>query len=215
MAVAAAPREPALGDCRIGLKYADLFRACSLLGAGPLQLDFLEDDPDLAPIEARRRLFEAVYGSDNDYYLAQHPRTWATARGGQLPPDHRIRIKVGAADNMLGNNRKLRDHLVSLGIAHDYLELPGVGHAALPTLLRGCQPMAILPRHSWRHRAIDRWSQIHLRPPVFAKATPGRPVRPPSLSTAFTPKESRKQHRRHETRTLLLSPAVYRAFARA
>lgn len=128
------------GAGRFGLKYADLFRACSLLGAGPLQLDFLEDDPDLAPIESRRRLFEAVYGSDNDYYLAQHPRTWATARAGQLPPDHRIRIKVGGADSLVGNNRKLRDHLVSLGIAHDYLELPNVGHDPLPTLSGGANP---------------------------------------------------------------------------
>lgn len=125
------------GAGRFGLKYADLFRACSLLGAGPLQLDFLEDDPDLAPIESRRRLFEAVYGSDNDYYLAQHPRTWATACAGQLPPDHRIRIKVGDEDSLRDNNRELRDHFVSLGIAHDYLELPGVGHDALPTLSGG------------------------------------------------------------------------------
>jgi enterochelin esterase-like enzyme len=125
------------GAGRFGLKYADLFRACSLLGAGPLQLDFLENDPDLAPIESRRGLFEAVYGSDNDYYLAQHPQTWATTRAGQLPSDHRIRIKVGTADSLLANNRKLRDHLVSLGIAHDYLELPGVGHDALPTLSGG------------------------------------------------------------------------------
>ena len=125
------------GAGRFGLKYADLFRACSLLGAGPLQLDFLESDPNLAPIESRRRLFEAVYDSDNDYYLAQHPQTWATTRAGQLPSDHRIRIKVGTADSLLANNRKLRDHLVSLGIAHDYLELPGVGHDALPTLSGG------------------------------------------------------------------------------
>jgi enterochelin esterase-like enzyme len=128
------------GAGRFGLKYADRFRACSLLGAGPLQLDFLENDPNLAPIESRRRLFAAVYSSDNDYYLAQHPRTWATARAGQLPADHRIRIKVGAADSLRDNNRKLRDHLVSLGIAHDYLELPGVGHDALPTLSGGANP---------------------------------------------------------------------------
>ncbi len=125
------------GAGRFGLKYADLFRACSLLGAGPLQLDFLEDDPNLAPIESRRRLFEAVYDSDNDYYLAQHPQTWATTRAGQLPSDHRIRIKVGTADSLLANNRKLRDHLVSLGIDHEYLELNGVGHDPLPTLAGG------------------------------------------------------------------------------
>ena len=40
---------------------------------------------------------------------------------------------------LLANNRKRRDHLVSLGIAHDYLELPGVGHDALPTLSGGAK----------------------------------------------------------------------------
>jgi enterochelin esterase-like enzyme len=125
------------GAGRLGLKHADHFRACSLLGAGPLQLDFLEDDPDLQPIALRRRLFAEIYGSDMDYYLAQHPRTWAEIRAGQLPADHRIRIKVGTGDSMLANNRKLRDHLVALGITHDYIELPGVGHDPLPTLAGG------------------------------------------------------------------------------
>ncbi|MFM6127195.1 MAG: alpha/beta hydrolase [Sphaerospermopsis kisseleviana] len=126
------------GAGRFGLKYANLFRACSLLGAGPLQEpDFLEDDPNLAPIASRQQLFAAVYSSDNNYYLAQHPRTWATARAGQLPSDHRIRIKVGAADSLRDNNRKLRDHLVALGVAHSYLELPNVGHNAMQTLSGG------------------------------------------------------------------------------
>ena len=125
------------GAGRFGLKYALHFRACSLLGAGPLQMDFLEDDPDLQPIELRRNLFSSVYGDDMAYYLAQHPRTWAETRAGQLPTNHRIRIKVGTADSMLANNRELRDHLVALGIDHDYLELPGVGHDALPTLSGG------------------------------------------------------------------------------
>ncbi|MFM7180439.1 MAG: alpha/beta hydrolase [Verrucomicrobiales bacterium] len=126
------------GAGRFGLKYSDLFRACSLLGAGPLQEpDFLENDPNLAPIASRQQLFAAVYSSDNDYYLAQHPRTWATARAGQLPSDHRIRIKVGAADSLRDNNRKLRDHLVALGVAHSYLELPNVGHTAMQTLSGG------------------------------------------------------------------------------
>jgi enterochelin esterase-like enzyme len=122
------------GAGRLGLKYADHFRACSLFGAGPLQLDFLEDDPDLAPIEWRRELFAEIYDNDMDYYLAQHPWTWAETRAGQLPSDHRMRMVIGTADSLLANNRKLRDHLMALGIDHDYLELPGVGHNAMQTL---------------------------------------------------------------------------------
>jgi len=122
------------GAGRYGFKFSQTFRASSLLGAGPLQLDFLENDPDLQPIELRRALFAQVYDSDMNYYLAQHPRTWAESRAGQLPADHRIRIVVGTADTMLGNNRELRDHLIALGIPHDYIEVAGVGHSPLPTL---------------------------------------------------------------------------------
>jgi enterochelin esterase-like enzyme len=122
------------GAGRYGFKFSHVFRAASLMGAGPLQLDFLENDPDLNPIELRQQLFAEIYGNDMDYYLAQHPWTWADARTGQLPANHRIRFVVGTDDTMLANNRELRDHLIALGIPHDYLEVPGVAHSPLLTL---------------------------------------------------------------------------------
>jgi enterochelin esterase-like enzyme len=123
------------GAGRLGLKFASHFRALSMLGAGPLQLDFLEMDPDLQPIKRRQILFAEIYGNDADYYLAQHPHTWAEVRAGNLPANHRIRIIIGTADSMLANNREFRDHLTTLGIPHTYLELPGVGHNALQALI--------------------------------------------------------------------------------
>lgn len=122
------------GAGRYGLKFSHVFRACSLMGAGPLQLDFLESDPDLNPIELRQALFAEVYGNDMSYYLAQHPWTWADARAGQLPANHRIRFVVGTEDSMIANNRELRDHLTVLGIPHQFIEVPGVAHNPLPTL---------------------------------------------------------------------------------
>jgi hypothetical protein len=61
-------------------------------------------------------------------------------RHGQVPglPRSPGSLAEGRVKNQ-ANNRKRRDHLVSLGIAHDYLELPGVGHDALPTLSGGAK----------------------------------------------------------------------------
>ena len=122
------------GAGRLGLKHSHLFRAISMMGAGPLQLDFLEDDPNLQPLEFRQRLFAEVYGNDMAYYLQQHPWTIAEAQAGSLPEDLRLRIVIGTEDTMLANNRLFRDHLTELGIPHDYIELEGVGHQPLATV---------------------------------------------------------------------------------
>lgn len=123
------------GAGRLGLKHHHLFRAISMMGAGPLQLDFLEDDPNLQPIELRERLFLQVYGGDMDYYLELHPWTIAEAEAENLPEDLRLRIAIGTLDRMLANNRLFREHLAALGIAHDYIEIEGVGHQPLATIL--------------------------------------------------------------------------------
>jgi enterochelin esterase-like enzyme len=122
------------GAGRLALKHADKFRAVSMLGAGPLQANFLEDDPDLQPMELRRRLFAMVYGNDPKYFEAKSPWRLAERRAGALPSDFRLRIVVGADDHLRDNNREFSRHLTSLGIKHDYAELPGVGHDAMGTL---------------------------------------------------------------------------------
>jgi hypothetical protein len=124
------------GAGRFGLKYADLFRACSLLGAGPLQLDFLEDDPNLAPIESRRRLFEAVYDSDNDYYLAQHPHQGR--RGGQSAGQQ---PQTARPPRIAGHRPRL-----------PRIARGGTRRTADPQ--RGCKPVAILPRDPRRDRIV-------------------------------------------------------------
>lgn len=124
------------GAGRLGLKYATLFRAFSMMGAGPLQYpDFLVDDPNLQPLSLRRMLFEIVYGSDMEYYQDQSPWRLAEQMADLLPHDLSIRIMIGNEDSMLENNRALRDHFVELGIVHQYRELPGVGHQPMLTLI--------------------------------------------------------------------------------
>lgn len=77
------------GAGRLGLRRPDLFAGVSMLGAGPMQLDFM-DAPKGTDVPPRKRaaLYEAVWGSDPAYYLAQHPgpspaiappRTWRSA----------------------------------------------------------------------------------------------------------------------------------------
>jgi poly(3-hydroxybutyrate) depolymerase len=123
------------GAGRLGLKYPDHFRAFSMIGAGPLQLDLLEDNPDLRPIEARERIFAKVFGGDLGYFEAQSP--WRLAEEAQAMDrleGIRIRQLVGSDDFVLEANQALHQHLLSLGIGHEYREIAGVGHNVLAVL---------------------------------------------------------------------------------
>ncbi len=115
------------GAARMAFSHPTLFGAASMLGAGPLQLDFLVDDPDLQPIELRRRILDEVYGGSMAVFEARSP--WRLAEQRPLPSGYRLRQVIGALDFTLGPNRDFHAHLTALGIAHGYLELPGVGHS--------------------------------------------------------------------------------------
>lgn len=123
------------GAGRLGLKFAEKFRGLSMMGAGALQQDFLNDENALIPLAVRETIFANVYGNDSDYFSAQSPRRQAELSANSLPQGFAIRMVVGVEDPMLTNNRELSAHFNSLGIAHFYRELPGVGHDALQLLL--------------------------------------------------------------------------------
>jgi len=94
------------GSGRLGLRRPDLFAGISLLGAGPMQLDFM-DAPKGTDVPPRNRaaLFEAVWGSDPAYYLAEHPWTIASQRAAaHVALCTKVRIGVGATDAMLASN---------------------------------------------------------------------------------------------------------------
>lgn len=115
------------GAARFALLYPDRFGAASMLGAGPLQLDFLVDDPNLQPIEVRQRILAEVYGNSPAVFEARSP--WRLAEQFPPAPGYRLRQIIGTLDFTLGPNRDFNDHLGTLGIAHDYIEIPGVGHS--------------------------------------------------------------------------------------
>ena len=115
------------GAARLALTYPERFGAASLLGAGPLQLDFLVNDPNLQPIELRRRILAEVYGNSLAIFEARSP--WRLAEQFPLPPGYRMRQLIGTLDFTLGPNRDFHNHLDALGINHAYLEIPNVDHS--------------------------------------------------------------------------------------
>lgn len=121
------------GAGRLGLKYHSMFAGFSMLGAGPLQLDFLETGP-YVPMQKRLNIFRTVYGSDMSYFEAQSPWRLAESVAAFLPDSMKIRIVVGLLDNMLFNNRLLHNHFNELGINHNYFEVPDIGHVPVTLL---------------------------------------------------------------------------------
>lgn len=115
------------GAARMALQYPDRFGAASMLGAGPLQLDFLAMNPNYQPIELRRRILAEVYGDSLAVFEARSPWRLAAQRG--LPDGYRLRQVIGTLDATLQPNRDLDQHFGALGIVHDYVEVPGVGHS--------------------------------------------------------------------------------------
>lgn len=122
------------GAARLGFKYRDHFAAVSILGGGPLQADFLAPGQGLQPLELRQRLLDEVWGGDPAAFVADSPRAIAAAVVGDLPAAFTIRQVIGLADPILPANRDFHAVLESLGIAHQYLEVPGVAHS-MPALL--------------------------------------------------------------------------------
>ena len=124
------------GSGRLALRRPDLFAGVSMLGAGPMQLDFM-DAPDATdvPPDQRAALFERVWGSDPAYYLAEHPWTIAAQRANaHIVLRTRIRTGVGSLDAMLPANEAFHAHLLSLDVPNQLVVVPGVGHDALLTL---------------------------------------------------------------------------------
>lgn len=115
------------GAARLGFKYPELFRAVSIVGAGPLQPDLLAQ----APRAGRQRaaeVLERVYGGDRDHFAAVGPRTLAERNARIVAAGSLVRIVIGDADATFANNRDFHEHLTALGIPHAWTVLPGIGH---------------------------------------------------------------------------------------
>lgn len=114
------------GAGRLGFKYYDLFGGFSMLGAGPLQLDFSVVAPDNRRIQPR--IFKDVYGEDMDYFEDQSPWRLAEKYGYRLPDPTPKRVIVGKAEYVYQANLDFSDHLKSLEIPHQFRAFENVGH---------------------------------------------------------------------------------------
>lgn len=125
------------GAARLGLRRPDLFAGVSILGAGPMQLDFLDAPKGSSiPPDQRPVIYETVWGSDPAYYLEQHPRTVASNHAADIiASGQRIRQVVVDQDFVLAMNQEFDAHLTDLGIPHEFSVLPGVGHNTLGVFL--------------------------------------------------------------------------------
>lgn len=129
------------GAGRIGFKYNHLFGGITMYGAGPLQRDFLVDNPKINPLRARRKIFKEVYGSDMDYYTSNLPSALAlkVMESSHLYSQPNLRVIVGQKDSLREYNelfsRKLKE---DFGISHSYREIEGVAHEA-KRLMQTCE----------------------------------------------------------------------------
>jgi len=132
------------GAGRFGFRYPELFRSVSMMGAGPMQ-ETLDRTPRASGIQADD-LLRDVYGGDQDRFRAVSPRRYAEQNAATLARGSRLRLVIGDRDETLENNRDFHEHLTRLGIPHDWIVLPGIGH----------DPMGLLTALGDRHWAFYR-----------------------------------------------------------
>ena len=120
------------GAARFGFRYPELFRTVSMMGAGPLQ-EFLTTAPRASKAQAEELLRE-VYGGSQAGFQAVSPRRYARENAARLAGRSRLRLVIGDRDETFGNNQDFHAYLEGLGIPHDWIVLPGVGHDPLQVL---------------------------------------------------------------------------------
>ena len=140
------------GAARIGFKHHQLFAAVSLLGAGPLQLDFTEA-PRAGP-RGRDQVLQTVFGGDLEQFKAQSPWRMAEQNATAVRTGTLVRQVIGDRDETLRFNRDFHEHLTKLKIHHNFTVLPGIPH----------DPMAVL-------KALDEANWEYYRAALGPSAT--------------------------------------------
>ena len=127
------------GTGKLGLRRSDLFAGVSMLGAGPIQDDFMQAPlgSDIPPAK-RAAIYQSVWGSDPVYYTAQHPKTVVTQQAAAVIGRRTVvRQALGSLDTLVPMNQDFDALLTSLGVPHTLTIVPGIGHSAsalLPAL---------------------------------------------------------------------------------
>ncbi len=120
------------GAARLGFKHPDKFRAVSIMGAGPMQ-----ETLDRTPRASRKQadeLLQEVYGGEQAQFRNVSPRRHATDNAAVIARDSLVRMVIGSRDETYGANLAFHEHLVALGIPHDWIVVEGVGHDPLRLL---------------------------------------------------------------------------------
>jgi enterochelin esterase-like enzyme len=126
------------GAARFGFRYPELFQNVSMMGAGPMQ-ETLDRTPRASSVQA-------VYGGKQARFLAVSPRRYAEQNATTLARGSRLRLVIGDRDETFDSNRNFHDHLMRLGIPHQWIVLPGIGH----------DPMGVLAAMGDQHWAFYR-----------------------------------------------------------
>ncbi|TVS00858.1 MAG: esterase family protein [Phycisphaerales bacterium] len=125
------------GAARLGFEHHERFAGVSILGAGPMQLDFLDPPPGAQfPLALRLQIYAQVWDSDPQRFLAQSP--WMIAERNAAPivqAGTTVRLAVGQLDPMVPPNLDFRTRISDLGIQHEFRYPPGIGHQPMLLLL--------------------------------------------------------------------------------
>ena len=132
------------GAARLGFKHPERFGAVSIMGAGPMQ-ESLTTTPRASRVQAGE-LLARVYGGSQATFLQVSPRMLAKANAEAIAKGSLVRLVIGDRDETYANNLAFHEHLVALGIPHEWRVLRGVGH----------DPMAVLRELDDAHWAFYR-----------------------------------------------------------
>lgn len=114
------------GAARLGFKYPELFRAVSIVGAGPMQAE-LKSTPRASRIQAAE-LLDRAYGGSQAIFQEASPRKFAGLNAKKIAQELLVRMVIGEKDETFANNEDFHRHLEAVGIPHSWTVVPGVGH---------------------------------------------------------------------------------------
>ena len=114
------------GAARFGFKFPEMFRAVSIMGAGPMQ-ETLTRAPRASKVQAEE-LMARVYGGSQAKFLEASPRTLAKANADTIARGSLVRMVIGDKDETYENNAAFHRHLESLKIPHEWIVLKGIEH---------------------------------------------------------------------------------------
>lgn len=120
------------GSARLGIKYPEMFKSVSIVGAGPMQAELIQ-----APRAGRQRAAEVlakVYGGDQAYFRAVSPRTLAVQNAEAISKGSLVRIVIGDKDETFAPNKEFHEHLEGLKVPHIWSVLPGIEHDPMGVL---------------------------------------------------------------------------------